>query len=142
MTDWNPLLQLARDVLSGKSRSYVTDAHKMALALETLIVEHTSYCVSSKTYLETTENLSATQARCTELLEEARVVREENKRLRESLIKLATAEPGQARACGYEVKQNEFCNLPAPRFFYKYADGRVVDLCSLHAREMRGSQER
>lgn len=46
------------------------------------------------------------------------------------------------RACGFETGPREFCNLPAPRWYYVYADKRSVDLCAQHAREMKGSRER
>lgn len=46
------------------------------------------------------------------------------------------------RVCGFETARGEFCNLPAPRWFYEYANGKTIDLCAQHAREMRGSKER
>jgi hypothetical protein len=55
------LVARARECLSGKSRSYVQDAREFARAV--ILLE------------ETNVNLSAVQARCTELLEEVRYLR-------------------------------------------------------------------
>lgn len=193
------ILELARQVLAGKSRSYVTDAAKISKAYVDLVTLHASYCISPETYLalearlrvaekaltkaeqlaagelgngcvmteiheavtdalvaiqeeanpppvanykQTLVNLKETQERCNERLEAERELRKENARLKEALMKLATS-PGQiSRVCGFEKERGEFCNLPAPRWFYQYANGKEVDLCAQHARGMKGSRER
>lgn len=84
--DWNALLERVRAIKAGKSRSYVADAVEMAGILEELIVEHASYCIQKGTYTAlherwinllvdhrlALENLTSTQARCTELSNEVR----------------------------------------------------------------------
>lgn len=46
------------------------------------------------------------------------------------------------RVCTFETDRGVYCNLPAPRWYYRYSDGRTLDLCSAHAKEMRGAKER
>ena len=53
------ITELAQKVLDGKSNSYVQDAHILAKVL-------------LRDYKPTLDNLSSTQTRCTELLEENR----------------------------------------------------------------------
>lgn len=65
-----------------------------------------------------------------------------DKRFEELRDSIPKGGSGAGRVCTYETDRNVFCNLPAPKWFYKYRDGREVDLCSRHAREMRGAKER
>jgi hypothetical protein len=90
--DREELLRLARAVLAHESRSYVTDAKILAKAVLQMLAEDEEHRL-------VLQNLTATQARCTTLLEEARLARQMEK-LQRSIAELLVHELARLRGDG------------------------------------------